>query len=148
MAHEFEEFHEELRSVAGDLLAKDRTVEWPVLADAGWTGLEVADHFGGSGATFGEVAIVCEEIGRAASATNYLGSGVLAAGLLNSLQPDSSRDELLTGWRRGPSGQRSFSMASPSTTGVSPVTRSSCRTPTEPTEFWWSPPTSSSTPQA
>ena len=82
MAHEFEEFHEELRSVAGDLLAKDRTVEWPVLADAGWTGLEVADHFGGSGATFGEVAIVCEEIGRAASATNYLGSGVLAAGLL------------------------------------------------------------------
>ena len=43
MAHEFEEFHEELRSVAGDLLAKDRTVEWSVLADAGWTGLEVPD---------------------------------------------------------------------------------------------------------
>ena len=100
MAHEFEEFHEELRSVAG-VLAKDRTVEWPVLADAGWTGLEVADHFGGSGATFGEVAIVCEEIGRAASATNYLGSGVLAAGLLNSLQPNSSRDELLTGVAQG-----------------------------------------------
>ena len=80
MAHEFEEFHEELRSVAGDLLAKDRTVEWPVLADAGWTGLEMADHFGGSAATFGEVAIVCEEIGRAASATNYLGSGVLGGG--------------------------------------------------------------------
>jgi alkylation response protein AidB-like acyl-CoA dehydrogenase len=47
------------------------------------------------------VAIVCEEIGRAASATNYLGSGVLAAGLLNSLQPNSSRDELLTGVAQG-----------------------------------------------
>ena len=101
MAHEFEEFHEELRSVAGDLLAKDRTIEWPVLADAGWTGLEVADHLGGAGATFGEAAIVCEEIGRAASATNYLGSGVLAVGLLNSLQPDNSRDELLAGVAQG-----------------------------------------------
>ena len=63
MAHEFAEFHEELRSVAGDLLAKERTVEWPVLADAGWTGLEVADHLGGSGATFGEVAIVWRRSG-------------------------------------------------------------------------------------
>jgi alkylation response protein AidB-like acyl-CoA dehydrogenase len=96
MAHEFDEFHKELRSVAGDLLAKDRTVEWSVLADAGWTGLEVPDDLGGAGATFGEVAVVCEEIGRAASATDYLGSAVLAVGLLKSLQPSDSRDELLT----------------------------------------------------
>ena len=96
MAHEFDEFHKELRSVAGDLLAKDRTVEWSVLADAGWTGLEVPDDLGGAGATFGEVAVVCEEIGRAASATDYLGSAVLAVGLLKSLQPSGSRDELLT----------------------------------------------------
>src|ERR1700682_459942 len=96
MAHEFDEFHEELRSVAGELLAKDRTVEWSVLADAGWTGLEVPDDLGGAGATFGEVAVVCEEIGRAASATDYLGSVALAVGLLKSLQPSGSRDELLT----------------------------------------------------
>ncbi len=96
MAHEFDEFHEELRSVAGDLLAKDRTVDWSVLADAGWTGLEVPDDLGGAGATFDEVAVVCEEMGRAASATSYLGSAVLAVGLLKSLQPSDSRDELLT----------------------------------------------------
>jgi alkylation response protein AidB-like acyl-CoA dehydrogenase len=96
MAREFEEFHEELGSVAGDLLAKDRTVEWAVLADAGWTGLEVPDDLGGAGATFGEVAVICEEIGRAASATDYLGGAVLAVGLLKSLQPSDSRDELLT----------------------------------------------------
>jgi alkylation response protein AidB-like acyl-CoA dehydrogenase len=96
MAREFEEFHEELRSVAGDLLAKDRTVEWAVLAEAGWTGLEVPDDLGGAGATFGEVAVICEEMGRAASATGYLGSAVLAVGLLKSLQPSDSRDELLT----------------------------------------------------
>jgi alkylation response protein AidB-like acyl-CoA dehydrogenase len=96
MAREFEQFHEELRSVAGDLLAKDRTPEWAVLADAGWTGLEVPDDLGGAGATFGEVAVICEEIGRAACATDYLGSAVLAVGLLKSLQPSDSRDELLT----------------------------------------------------
>jgi len=101
MAREFEEFHEELRSVAGDLLAKDRTVEWSVLADAGWTGLEVPDALGGAGATFGEVAVICEEIGRAASATDYLGSAVLAVGLLKSLQPSDSRDELLAGIAAG-----------------------------------------------
>ena len=31
MAVEFAEFHAELRSVAGDLLAKDRAVDWTVL---------------------------------------------------------------------------------------------------------------------
>jgi len=60
MTHEFEEFHQELRSVARDLLAKDRAVEWPVLAEAGWVGLEVPDEFGGAGATFAEVAVICE----------------------------------------------------------------------------------------
>jgi alkylation response protein AidB-like acyl-CoA dehydrogenase len=96
MAPQFEEFHAELRSVAGDLLAKDRAVEWAVLADAGWTGLEVAEDLGGAGATFGEVAIVCEEMGRAASANSYLGSAVLAVGVLNALHPSDIRDRLLS----------------------------------------------------
>jgi len=94
-AHEFAEFHAELRSVAGDLLAKDRTVDWASLVDAGWVGLEVPEQFGGAGATFAEVAVVCEEMGRAASANNYLGSAVLAVGVLNSLQPSTTRDRLL-----------------------------------------------------
>jgi len=95
MTETFEEFHAELRSVAGDLLAKDRTVEWAVLADAGWTGLEVSESLGGAGATFAEVAVICEEMGRAASANSYLGSATLAAGLVNALQPSETRDELL-----------------------------------------------------
>ncbi len=96
MTHEFEEFHDELRSVAGDLLAKDGEVGWPLLVDAGWTGLEVSDDLGGAGATFGEVAIVCEEMGRAASTNSYLGSAVLAVGVLNALQPSGIRDALLS----------------------------------------------------
>ncbi|HUM00461.1 MAG TPA: acyl-CoA dehydrogenase family protein, partial [Mycobacterium sp.] len=95
MALGFEEFHDELRSVAGDLLAKDRVVDWAVLTEAGWVGLEVPDEFGGAGATFREVAIVCEEMGRAATSSNYLGSAVLAIGALKALQPSASRDQLL-----------------------------------------------------
>ena len=95
MAHEFEEFHEELRSVAGDLLAKDRNVDWPTLVEAGWVGLEVPEQFGGAGATFAEVAVICEEMGRAASANSYLGSAVLAIGALKALQPSDTRDRLL-----------------------------------------------------
>lgn len=93
---EFAEFHAELRSVAGDLLAKDRTVEWPALVDAGWVGLEVPEQFGGAGATFAETAVLCEEMGRAASTNSFLGSAVLAVGTLNALPPSESRDQLLS----------------------------------------------------
>ena len=95
MAAEFEEFHAELRSVAGDLLATDRTVEWTALVDTGWVGLEVPDELGGSGATFAEVAVICEEMGRAASMNSYLGSAVLAVSTLNALAPCVTRDRLL-----------------------------------------------------
>src|SRR4051812_29379946 len=95
MAHEFAEVHDELRSVAGDLLAKDRAVDWSSLVDAGWVGLEVPEEFGGAGATFAEVAVICEQMGRAASANSYLGSAVLAVGTLKALQPSDTRDRLL-----------------------------------------------------
>ena len=93
---DFTEFHDELRSVAGDLLAKDRGTTWETLVDAGWVGLEVPEQFGGAGASFAEAAVVCEEIGRAVSATHFLGSAVLAVGTLNALRPSATRDQLLT----------------------------------------------------
>lgn len=93
---DYSEFHTELRSVACDVLAKERTIGWPVLVDAGWVGLEVPEHLGGAGATFAEVAVICEETGRAASATSFLGSAVLALGVVNALQPGDTRDRLLT----------------------------------------------------
>lgn len=95
MARVFKEFHDELRAVAGVVLSKDRVVGWPVLVDAGWVGLEVPERFGGAGATFAETAVICEEMGRAASANSYLGSAVLAVGTLNALQPSATRDGLL-----------------------------------------------------
>ncbi|EID10681.1 acyl-CoA dehydrogenase family protein [Mycolicibacterium phlei] len=99
---DFTEFHDELRSIAGDLLVK-RTrgaqtggdASWPALVDAGWVGLEVPEELGGAGATFAETAVICEEIGRAAAATSYLGSAVLTVATLNALEPSDTRDRLL-----------------------------------------------------
>ncbi|MGX9673319.1 acyl-CoA dehydrogenase family protein [Mycobacterium sp. HM-7] len=93
---DFTEFHAELRSVAGDLLAKSRDVEWSSLVEAGWVGLEVPEELGGAGATFAEVAVICEEMGRAAGGTSYLGSAVLTVGVLKALAPSDIRDNLLT----------------------------------------------------
>lgn len=100
MSTDFADLHDELRSVAAGLLAKD-DVDWPQLAQAGWVGLEVADALGGAGATFGEVAVICQELGRAATHSGYLGGAVLAVGALNMLQPNPSRDRLLTGIAAG-----------------------------------------------
>lgn len=91
---EFSELHDELRSVAADLLAKD-TIDWPLLVSAGWIGLDATEEAGGAGATFAEVAVICEELGRAAAATGYLGGAVLAIGALNAMQSSESRDALL-----------------------------------------------------
>ncbi|PEG59042.1 acyl-CoA/acyl-ACP dehydrogenase [Mycolicibacterium boenickei] len=91
---EFSELHEELRSVAADLLAKD-TVDWPLLVSAGWVGLDAPEAAGGAGATVAEVAVICEELGRAAATTGYLGGAVLAVGALNAVQSNDTRDVLL-----------------------------------------------------
>ena len=97
---EFAEFHDELRTVAGELLAKEHSLSWPVLVEAGWAGLEIPDRLGGAGATFAEVAVVAEEVGKAAGGSALLGSA-LATGALKMLSPSDSRDELLAGIASG-----------------------------------------------
>jgi len=99
MAGRYADIHDELRSVAGDLLSKDRPAEagvaWPLLTRTGWIGLEAPESLGGAGATFEEVAIVVAEMGRAAARTAYLGGAVLGVGTLIALRAGKSRDALL-----------------------------------------------------
>ncbi|BBZ01572.1 acyl-CoA dehydrogenase [Mycolicibacterium chitae] len=94
---DFSELHDELRAVAADLLGKeaDGEVGAPLLAQAGWTGLEIAEEFGGAGATVRETVVICQELGRAAARSGYLGGAVIGVGLLNLLQPNALRDRLL-----------------------------------------------------
>ncbi len=98
MTGEFAEFHGELRAVARGLLAKaapGADADWRRLAGSGWLGLEAPAALGGADATFAEVAVVLEELGRAAAASPYLGAVVLAAGVLGELESCPGRDELL-----------------------------------------------------
>jgi alkylation response protein AidB-like acyl-CoA dehydrogenase len=107
---EFADVHEELHSVARNLLARTsgRTpsapADWGLLAASGWLGLEVSEALGGSGATFREVAVILHEMGRAATLSSYLGTVVLGVGALNLTEPGPVRDNLLheiaTGARR------------------------------------------------
>ena len=103
------EFHDELRAVARDVLAPTSplvtggeavSAEWAAVVQAGWPGLEVPAAQGGAGASFAEVAVVLEEMGRAASAGPFLGS-VLAVGALGLVEPSAGRDELLAGIAAG-----------------------------------------------
>ncbi|MFG1924477.1 acyl-CoA dehydrogenase family protein [Cryptosporangium sp. NPDC048952] len=80
------EFHDELRAVAREVLAKPGPVD---IAATGWCGLEVPSELDGAGATFAEVAVILTELGRAAAQTSYLGSAVLGVGALLLLEQDA-----------------------------------------------------------
>ena len=99
MGGQFAGIHDELRAVVSDLLTKDRPakadVAWPLLAQTGLVGLEAPESLGGGGATFEEIAIVLEEMGRAAARSAYCGGSVLGVGTLISLLPGEGRDALL-----------------------------------------------------
>ena len=85
---EYSEFHDELRAVARDLLGTVRpgaSVEWRLLAESGWLGLEVPAALSGADATFAETAVVLQELGRAAVRSPYLGAVVLGVGALGPL---------------------------------------------------------------
>ena len=95
MAAENRDLRDELRAVARGLLATQR-VDWSLMAQAGWIGLEASESFGGADASFAEGAVILDEIGRAAKPTSYLGGAVLAIGALKVLEANDSRDQLLT----------------------------------------------------
>ncbi|MGI8329429.1 acyl-CoA dehydrogenase family protein [Actinomadura scrupuli] len=98
MSADFSEIHHELRAVARDLLGKaapEGGVDWRLIAGSGWLGLEAPGSLDGAGATFAEVAVVLEEMGRAATRGPYLGAVVLGVGTLNLLEPGPGRDRLL-----------------------------------------------------
>ncbi|HVB42546.1 MAG TPA: acyl-CoA dehydrogenase family protein [Streptosporangiaceae bacterium] len=77
------------------------TALWRTLAaEIGCAGLLVPESLGGAGASFREVAVLAEEVGRAVAPVPYLGSAVLATvALLSVAGSDASSDlasELLT----------------------------------------------------
>jgi alkylation response protein AidB-like acyl-CoA dehydrogenase len=94
------------RSPAPKVLARTESPEtydgklWAVLAgEMGLAGLAVPEEFGGAGATWRQVAVVLEELGRAVAPVPYLGSAVLATRALLHCGERELLGELATGQR-------------------------------------------------
>ncbi|MBF6474611.1 MULTISPECIES: acyl-CoA dehydrogenase family protein [Nocardia] len=100
MSDEYAEIHAEMRAVARDLLGKadsESVADWSLIARSGWLGLEAPAEFDGADATFAEVAVILQEMGRAVARSAYPSVAVLAVGALGLLEPHPQRDELFRG---------------------------------------------------
>ena len=84
----------ELQLGARRFVADHPEAEWSRLADLGWLGLAVPEHHGGAGASRSDMAVIFEELGRAAVPGPIFSTAVLAVDLLSALAPDWC-DELL-----------------------------------------------------
>ncbi len=85
-----DDWQDDLRGVARALLAgaaPGEDLDWPTVARAGWTGLELPGTWDGAGVGFGAVGIVAVELGRVAAAGPFLGAAVGAAGALRTVEP-------------------------------------------------------------
>ncbi|MFD4354359.1 acyl-CoA dehydrogenase family protein [Nocardia sp. NPDC058518] len=93
---DFAEFHDELRALARDLLAKSagEPVPWATITEAGWPGLAAPSEFDGAGATFAEVAVLLGEVGRAAAVTALPTVLALSVPALAEVAADDLRDTI------------------------------------------------------
>ncbi|WP_323793821.1 acyl-CoA dehydrogenase [Nocardioides sp.] len=68
---------------------------WGQLAEMGLLGLPFSEEDGGVGAGPVEIGIVCQELGRVIAPEPYLGSVVLAGGLVSAVGTPEQRQEIL-----------------------------------------------------
>ncbi|MFV0318102.1 MAG: acyl-CoA dehydrogenase family protein [Microthrixaceae bacterium] len=97
---ELTDLHDDLRELARDVLAATPDPPWSTITETGWSGLEVPGQLGGAGATFSEVAVVVEQLGRACSAAPYLGQVVLSVPVLEAVGADKELSEVASGEAR------------------------------------------------
>jgi alkylation response protein AidB-like acyl-CoA dehydrogenase len=81
---------------------------WSELADLGWLGVGLPEALGGYGLGVDEIAVICEPLGRGASAIPYIAASVLPNTLLAGCEPGAGVEELASVLV---TGQRSVSVA-------------------------------------
>src|SRR5262249_39080664 len=64
---------------------------WREMAELGWLGMELPVEAGGNGRSFLDVALLCEEMGRALLPAPFLSTCVVAAPLLAELGGEAAR---------------------------------------------------------
>src|SRR5205814_1399485 len=63
--------------------------EWSRLAELGWLGLAIPERHGGAGASRSDMAVIFEELGRAAVPGPIFASAVLAVDVISTLVPEA-----------------------------------------------------------
>ncbi|MGW6421551.1 acyl-CoA dehydrogenase family protein [Nocardia sp. NPDC055053] len=93
---DFAEFHDDLRALARDLLAKSagQPVPWTTVSEAGWPGLAAPPEFDGAGAGFTEVAVLLGEVGRVAAVTALPTVLALSVPALAAVAANNLRDNI------------------------------------------------------
>jgi alkylation response protein AidB-like acyl-CoA dehydrogenase len=76
---------------------------WSQLSEMGVAGLVIGESYGGSGAGPVELELIMEDVGAALLCSPLLGSGVLAATLVDALGDEAARTRLLPGIAAGTS---------------------------------------------
>lgn len=97
----------------------DRALWKRIAVDQGLAGLAVPESLGGAGASWREVGVVMEELGRACAPVPYLGSAVLSTALLLQIGADELVGQLASGERTAALAVRLT--CSPATPGSLPV---------------------------
>jgi len=71
------------------------SVVWKEMADLGWTGLTIAEEFGGAGLTNVEMSVLVEEMGRLLTPGPFFASAVLATSVIQETATPDQQAELL-----------------------------------------------------
>ncbi len=74
---------------------------WKEMGELGWLGMAIPEQYGGAGYGFGELAILCEEMGRGLFPSPFLSAVVMAAYLVEALGSDDQKSALLPGIAAG-----------------------------------------------
>jgi alkylation response protein AidB-like acyl-CoA dehydrogenase len=99
-----------LVATARDFLRKhgDDARLWGAMSELGWPGLLVPAEYGGSGGSILDVALLVEELGRAAAPGPFVASGVVATSILLAAGTAEQRKRLLPAMA---SGERTVAVA-------------------------------------
>jgi alkylation response protein AidB-like acyl-CoA dehydrogenase len=90
----------QVRALLDDARGYDAEL-WASMGDLGWPAIHIPDRFGGTGASYTDLAVVLHELGRQVTSSPMLASAVVGAAALVSAPNDALAAELLPGVASG-----------------------------------------------
>jgi alkylation response protein AidB-like acyl-CoA dehydrogenase len=90
----------QVRQLLDDAIGYDQAL-WSSIADLGWPAIHIPDEYGGTGASYADLAVILHELGRQLTPSPMLASAVVGAAALVSAPNEVLATELLPGVASG-----------------------------------------------